>query len=149
MQEKDKKNEGSKETGSEAQKTNPGFHPPTTIALTYLLTYILKLNELICQGTYLRDGNKIFIGDGITLIKRGLDLLIHLKYSNTTKHIARLHKTKTKKVYLFVCCNNVFRIDLSLEITALVKIAHTNNIVQFFSSGKNEEVWGCEDDYTR
>jgi len=142
--EKSKENE---KTGSKAQHQPVEFYSPTIHPC--LIAHILKLNELICQGTYLRDGNRIFIGDGITLIKRGLDLLIHLKYSDTTRYITRLHKTKTKKVYLFVCCDNVFHIDLSLEITALVKIAHTNNIVQFFSSGKNEKVWGCEDDYTR
>jgi len=95
---------------------------------------IFKHNKLICQGTYFRDKDKIFIGDGVTLIKRGLDLLVYLEFLGITGYIARLHKTKEKNIYLFVYCDDVFRIDLSMEITAvIVKIARSNNIVQFFS----------------
>jgi hypothetical protein len=134
-------------TGSKAQQQTVEFYSQRVDISD--CNNIFYRNELICQGTYFRDRNKIFTGNGITLIKRGLDLLVYFEVFDVTGYVARLHKTKEKNVYLVIHQGKTFLIDLSLEITALVKIAHTNNIVQFFSSGKNEEVWGCENDYTR
>jgi hypothetical protein len=119
------------ETGSKALKPSRVLLPHN-IQPSSLDNNIFKRNELVCQGTYFRDGNKIFIGDGVTLIKRGLDLLVYLKYSDTTGYIARLHKTKEKNVYLLIRHGKTFRIDLNTEITAvIVQIALNNNIVQF------------------
>jgi hypothetical protein len=135
-------------TGSKAQHQPVGFYSQQPNIPNG--NNIFYRNELICQGTFYRNKNEIFLVPfEVSLLKRGYDLLIEFKRFGITAYLAKLHKTKRKNVYLFFYKNIPFEIDLSLEITALVKIAHTNNIVQFFSSGKNEEVWGCENDYTR
>jgi hypothetical protein len=118
-------------TGSKAQRQPVGFYSQRHNIPNG--NNIFYRNELICQGTFYRNKNEIFLVPfEVSLLKRGYDLLIEFKRFGITAYK-----------------NIPFEIDLSLEITALVKIAHTNNIVQFFSSGKNEEVWSCENDYTR
>jgi hypothetical protein len=125
-----KKKKRVEETGSKAQRF--GFYSPHNIQPSCFTDFIFKNFELICQGTYYRNKNEIFlIPFEVSLFKRNSDLLIEFKRFGITAYLAKLHKTKRKNVYLFFYKNIPFEIDLSLEITALVKIAQYTNSVQF------------------
>jgi hypothetical protein len=109
-------------TGSKAQRQPVGFYSQRHIPSGNNIFY---RNELICQGTYYRNKNEIFlIPFEVSLFKRNSDLLIEFKRFGITAYLAKLHKTKRKNVYLFFYKNVPFEIDLSLEITVVINKLH-------------------------
>jgi hypothetical protein len=111
------------ETGSKAQRF--GFYSPHNIQPSCFTDFIFKNFELICQGTFFREGNEIYlIPFEVSLFKRNGDLLIEFKRFKIRKCLAKLHKTERKNVYLFFYKNVPFEIDLSLEITAVINKLH-------------------------
>jgi len=80
---------------------------------------------LICQGTYYRNKNEIFLVPfEVSLFKRNSDLLIEFKRLNFRGCIARLHKTKQKGIYRFYYKDATFEIDFSNEITVVIRKLH-------------------------
>jgi hypothetical protein len=92
---------------------------------SFLTDFIFKNFELICQGTYFRDGNEIFLVPfEVSLFKRGGDLLIELKRFEIRACLAKLHKTKQKGIYRFYYKDATFEIDFSNEITVVINKLH-------------------------
>jgi hypothetical protein len=80
---------------------------------------------LICQGTYFRDGNEIFLVPfEVSLFKRGRDLLIRFNRFGVERYIARLHKTNQEGIYRFYYKDATFEIDFSNDITAVINKLH-------------------------
>jgi len=87
--------------------------------------FIFKNFELICQGTFFREGNEVYlIPFEVSLFRRGGDLLIEFKRWNFRGYVARLHKTKEKNVYRFYYKDTEFEIDFSNEITVVINKLH-------------------------
>jgi len=111
------------ETGSKAQQF--GFYSPHNIQPSFLTDYIFKTFELICQGTYFRDGNEIFLVPfEVSLFKRNSDLLIEFKRFGITAYLTKLHKTKQEGIYRFYYKDATFEIDFSNEITVVINKLH-------------------------
>jgi hypothetical protein len=92
---------------------------------SFLTDFIFKNFELICQGTYFREGNEIFLVPfEVSLFKRNSDLLIEFKRFGITAYLAKLHKTKEKNIYRFCYKDTEFEIDFSNEITAVINKLH-------------------------
>jgi hypothetical protein len=122
------------ETGSEAQHSPQavGFHFQDNIQPSCFTDYIFKCFELICQGTFFREGNEIYLVPfEVSLLKRGEDLLIQLNRFGARGYIARLHRTKQKGIYRFYYKDATFEIDFSNEITVVIN--KLNNILTVFN----------------
>jgi len=118
-----KKKKRVEETGSKAQQF--GFYSPHNIQPSFLTDFIFKNFELICQGTYFRDGNEIYLVPfEVSLFKRGRDLLIQFNRFGTRGCIARLHKTNQKGIYRFYYKDATFEIDFSNDITVVINKLH-------------------------
>jgi hypothetical protein len=112
--------------------------------------FIFKNFELICQGTYFRDGNEIYLVPfEVSLFKRGRDLLIQFNRFGARGYIARLHKTNQKGIYRFYYKDATFEIDFSNEITVVINKLHNILTVCNFVSCYSDEVSRCVNEFWR